>query len=125
MSIRLGLIAALVLLAWPHAAPAQTGDPVIDAIFDEIEQRLIQEYYGNLRAAGLDADDDQGQGLGQGKGKAKGKGLKRGWVQGIPPGHLPLPLPGTERLLVDDDIFLVRLGTRVILDVIEGVLLEQ
>ncbi len=188
MSPRLGLIAALVLLAWPHAAPAQTGDPVIDAIFDEIEQRLIQEYYGNLRTAGLDADD--GQGLGQGKGKAKGKGLKRGWVQGIPPGHLPppglcrawlpdtppghqpapapcgevlaslpagarliyggargkedalpsglgielppelsgtlpLPLPGTERLLVDDDIFLVRLGTRVILDVIEGVLLEQ
>ncbi|MGH6720402.1 MAG: hypothetical protein ACREER_13905 [Alphaproteobacteria bacterium] len=194
MPMRLvGFLAAVMMLAWPNAAPAQT-DPVIDAIFDEIEKRAIQEYYEHVRAAGLplDQDDDQDQGQGQGKSKSKGQGqgLKKGWVQGIPPGHLPppglcrawlpdtppghqpapapcgevmaslppgarliyggakgkddalppglgtvlppdlidtlpLPLPGTERLLVDDDVFLVRLGTRVILDVIEGVLLQQ
>ena len=193
---RLSLVLVLLLAAVPRPAAAQS-DPVVEAIFDEIEKRAIQEYYDYLRAANLpanDAEDDQGQGQGQGQGKSKNKGashgLKKGWVQGIPPGHLPppgmcrawlpdslpghqpppascaqvmaglpagarliyggsrgkddslpdglgvtlpkdlndtlpLPLPGTERLLVDDDVFLVRLGTRVILDVIEGVLREQ
>jgi hypothetical protein len=40
-------------------------------------------------------------------------------------GDLPLPYPDTDRVLVDDDVYLVRAGTRIILDVIEGVLKSE
>lgn len=183
------LIIAAALLAPSLALAQETGvaqgdDAVIEAIFDEIEKRVIREYYEAQRDA--EPDDDQGQS----KSKNKGKGRKKGWVQGIPPGHLPppglcrvwlpdtppghqppptdcasaardapagarlvyggargkddvlppglgtrlpddlldglpLPYPDTDRLLVDDDVYLVRAGTRIILDVIEGVLRSQ
>lgn len=182
-AIGFALALAPSLASAQETGVAQGGDPVIEAIFDEIEDRLIRDYYDRARA-----EDDDGQG--QSKNKSKGKGHKKGWVQGIPPGHLPppglcrawlpdtppghqpppgdcglvraglpegarlvyggpegrddrlppglgtllpddlidalpLPYPGTERVLVDDDIFLVRQGTRIILDVLKGVLKEQ
>ena len=186
MTPRLAAIALVLVLASGLARAqetgvAQGGDPVIEAIFDEIEDRLIRDYFDRARAE----DDD-----GQDQTKKKGKGRKKGWVQGIPPGHLPppglcrawlpdtppghqpppgdcgrvraglpegarlvyggrrgkddtlppglgtllpddlidvlpLPYPDTERVLVDDDVYLVRQGTRIILDVIEGVLKEE
>ena len=88
----------MLLVAGPGLAAAQDtgvaqGDPVVDAIFDEIEQRVIREYYEAQRASGAEDDDGVGQGQGQSKSKSKGqgKGRKKGWVQGIPPGHLPPP----------------------------------
>ncbi len=192
MMSRLAILAVMMLVAsgpgWAQTSGVTQSDPVIDAIFDEIEKRVIEEYYKATRAE--TGDDDGSQGQGKNKKKRKGKGRKQGWVQGIPPGHLPppglcrawlpdtppghqpppgpcaevrlgmpagarlvyggskgdgdalpaglgealppylidelpLPYPDTERLLVDDDVYLVRLGTRVILDVIEGVLKEE
>ncbi|MEX2649338.1 MAG: hypothetical protein WD673_10030 [Alphaproteobacteria bacterium] len=191
MMSRIAILAVMMLAAsgpgWAQTSSVTQSDPVIDAIFDEIEKRVIEEYFEGQRAKAGD-DDDSSQG--QGKKRRKAKGRKQGWVQGIPPGHLPppglcrawlpdtppghqpppgpcaevklgmpadarlvyggskgrgdalpaglgepmppdlidelpLPYPDTERLLVDDDIYLVRLGTRVILDVIEGVLKEE
>jgi hypothetical protein len=189
----------LTALAASHGMPARAdsvaqSDPVVEAIFDEIEKRAIEEYYEWQRRASGETEAGQSQGQGNSqkkdKGKGQGQGRKKGWVQGIPPGQLPppglcrawlpdvppgrqpapgpcgevayalppgarlvyggargkgdtlpaglgedlppdlidrlpLPYPDTDRLLVDDDVYLVRLGTRVILDVIEGVLKEE
>jgi hypothetical protein len=185
LTIALVALAPAIALA-QETGVAQGGDPVVEAIFDEIEKRLIREYYEAQRAA-PDEDDNAQTGQGKSKAKNKSKGKKKGWVQGIPPGHLPppglcrawlpdtppghqppptdcasaardapagarlvyggargkddvlppglgtrlpddlleelpLPYPDTDRLLVDDDVYLVRAGTRIILDVIEGVL---
>jgi hypothetical protein len=180
-----GLCLAIAICGAPGTLATARAETAAEAVFDEFERRLIAEYYEALRAD-EPATADQGTKK-KDKDKGRGKGRKAGWVQGIPPGHLPppglcrawlpdtppghqpapgpcpeiardlvpgarlvyggargkddtlppglgeilpddlvdelpLPYPDTQRVLVDDDVYLIRQSTRLILDVIENVL---
>lgn len=91
--IPLVVLGLLALMPRPAAADT-TGvaqpDPVLEAIFDALEERLIRDYYGQGRDLEED-DDDQATTSSAGKKKGKGRKAKHVRSQGIPPGHLPPP----------------------------------
>ncbi|MDV7340066.1 hypothetical protein RYZ26_10715 [Terasakiella sp. A23] len=90
---------------------------------------------------------------GKGKGNSKGKGKNKGMPPGLakkdqlpkglakrdtlPPGlakrdlpqevtrRLPPPAPGTERVIVDNDVLLVETGTQIVLDIIKDVITKR
>ena len=139
-SFLLSCSGGVVLVALGRSAMATsnlTSGDVVDIIFDEVERVIIEEYFGG---AGFH---------GGGHGKNKIKGLPRGLAKRdqlppglarqiqrngtLPPGlamralpsdllyQLPVPYPGTERVIVGSDVVLIRAGTRYILDVIKDV----
>lgn len=116
-----GLMVVLIsAIAFGGPVRAQT---VADAVFSEIERRLILDYFGHP------ADRK-----GVPPGLAKKGGLPPGLAkQGkLPPGiakkalpadllrRLPAARPGTERVIVDNDVVLIAAATGVILDVLSG-----
>ncbi len=116
----------------------------VQTVFDEIEKRIIRDYFGKKDAAG---EDEKKKGKGHGKGKSgsmppglakRGSlppGLQRQLDQKgrLPPGlakrELPADLhfklkpaaPGTERAIVDGAVVLIERATGKVLDAIEGV----
>ena len=123
--ILVGLTALLIgVAALSGPVRAQT---VADAVFSEIERRLVLEYFGHPPGGAPG-------GKGVPPGLAKKGGLPPGLAkQGkIPPGiakkalpadllrRLPAARPGTERVIVDNDVVLIAAATGVILDVLTG-----
>jgi hypothetical protein len=85
------LIGAGMLLA--ALAPAAQADKVLDAVFSEVERRLIYEYYQRHGAYDTSGHVDYRDKPGKGKGKGK-MGKDQGKHVGLPPGlakrkHLP------------------------------------
>lgn len=152
-SVRRIAIAALIALG-PVAVQAQApkmtqSDHRIQAVFDEVEKRIIKEYFGK--------NDDDGDEKGKGKDKDKGKGHGHGKSGSMPPGlakrdslppglqrqldkngrlppglakrelpadlHFKLKPPpnGTERAIVDNAVVLLEKATGRVLDAIENV----
>ena len=118
------LAAVLCLLAGASDLRAQSA---ADIVFSEIERRLILEYFGHPPKGAPGAK-------GVPPGLAKKGGLPPGLAkQGkLPPGiakkalpadllrRLPAARPGTERVIVDNDVVLIAAATGVILDVLFG-----
>ncbi len=131
------LLAALPCL---HArADDLTSDQVIDIVFDEVQRAIIEEYFGS-------------SGGGNGNNKNKNKGLPSGLAKRdqlppglqrqierngtLPPGLRTYDLPsdliarlptlpnGTRRVIVGNDVVLIREGTRYILDVIKDAIVQ-
>ena len=127
--ILVGLTALLIgVAALSGPVRAQT---VADAVFSEIERRLVLEYFGHPQG-GMPGGAQGGKGVPPGL--AKKGGLPPGLAkQGkIPPGiakkalpadllrRLPAARPGTERVIVDNDVVLIAAATGGILDVLTG-----
>lgn len=117
----LGMMLALIAVtALAGPGRAQSAG---DIVFSEIERRLILDYFGHP------ADRK-----GVPPGLAKKGGVPPGFAkQGkLPPGiakkalpadllrRLPAARPGTERVIVDNDVVLIAAATGVILDVLSG-----
>ncbi len=105
-----GFLALLAVSAPGFPAAAQTAG-VADAVFSELERRVVNGYFGKRRgaAARKEADDAEGHGKGRGKKGKKHKKAKKakGWKGKsgqLPPGlarHKELP-PGLARVLKRD-----------------------
>ena len=137
--LKAGLCGAILSAATLRAARADNSlsdEEVVGVVFDEIERIVIEEYFG-------------GQSQGKGKknkdlppGLAKRDQLPPGLSRQIqrngtlPPGLQTYDLPpdligrlppapgGTRRVIVGNDVVLIRQGTRYILDVIKDVLTQ-
>ncbi len=100
-----------------------------------------------------ETDDDEADRGKKQKNKGKGKGKNKGMPPGLakknllpkglakrdtlPPGlakrdlpnevtrQLPPPRPGTERVIIDNDVLLVETGTQIVLDVIKDVITKR
>jgi hypothetical protein len=102
----------------------ERGAPSVgEIVFDEIERRLIREYFAHHPEGGGPA----GRGLPPGiaKNLARGKPLPPGIAKQFLPGELEGRLPrrpGYERLIVGDSVYLIEQATGLILDILEGVL---
>lgn len=143
------IFALFAVLAAPGPASAQAAsatqpNETVQRVFDEIEKRIIRDYFGKKDAAGED-EKKKGKGHGKGKSGSMPPGLaKRGSLPPglqrqldkngrLPPGlakrELPADLhfklkpaaPGTERAIVDDAVVLIERATGKVLDAIEGV----
>ncbi len=138
---RILLVAALLqALVWSRAlaglAPAATSVETI--VFSEVERRIIKEYFEALRGKprGNPAAARSGKSGELPPGLARMDSLPPGLAKQVvergtlPPGlarrdlpsdlalRLPLPRPGTKRLIVGDDVVLIRAATRTILDIL-------
>ncbi|MSO70632.1 MAG: hypothetical protein EXQ88_01210 [Alphaproteobacteria bacterium] len=108
----------------PVGAAPLTNQQVLDIAFTEIERQMIGDFYARQRA---EAERD-----------ALPPGLqkhldKRGT---LPPGLakkalptdldrlLPRPAYGSERMIVDNDVLLVQIGTGIILDILVDALVN-
>lgn len=120
---RLLLSLMVVLISAAAFGGPVRAQTVADAAFSEIERRLILEYFGHPA-------DRKGVPPGLAKKGGVPPGLAK---QGkIPPGiakkslpddllrRLPADRPGTQRLIVNDDVVLIAAATGVILDVLSG-----
>ena len=129
-------------------AKSQQGG-VADIVFNALERRIIEDYFGQKVIE--DDDDDYGKGKGKGKGKhKKHKGKSKKMPPGLakrnqlppglakrdrlPPGlakrdippdladRLGIPEQGTERVIVDNNVVLVETATGVVLDILQDVM---
>lgn len=118
------LLGLMVLLI----SAAALGGPVraqsaADILFSEVERRLILEYFGHPPAAkgmppGLAKKGDLPPGLAK-QGKLP-PGIAK---QALPTDllrRLPAARPGTERVIVNDDVVLIAAATGIVLDVLVG-----
>ena len=139
-------VACATMPGVPGEAAAQataTGDPTVDAVFDAIQRRLIEDFFGRRAQDAYNyRDDDEFRGK-HGKdlppGLAKKDHLPPGLAKQLarngtlPPGLAkrdlpyelesrlePLP-PGRRRVIVDGDVLLIDVATNVILDILYGV----
>lgn len=132
-----------------RAQAKMTTERATDIVFDEVQKRLIRNYFGDQ--ASSQSSGDYGKSKYKGKGKKgkskqmppglakKGKlppGLQKQLQRNgrLPPGLAKRDLPGdlnsrlgplpydTERYIVDNDVVLIRKSTGIILDVLSGVL---
>lgn len=143
-------LAVLAGLSTPiaHAQSTMTTDKAMNIVFDEVQKRLIRDYFGEQAKSQSSGSYGKGKKGKGGKGKNKGmppglakkdklppglqKQLQRNGT--LPPGlakrNLPYdlnsrlgPLPhDTERYIVDNDVILIRKSTGIILDVLADVL---
>lgn len=128
--------AAFAFSAWVGAsAPADAAE----ISFDLKEKTIIADFYGGSGGG------NQGQGKGKkNKGKGQGGGGQGVGAQGMPPGlamngrmppgiakrqlpsglisQLPPPPKGFERVIVDNDVLLVNIATKIIHDVLTDVI---
>ncbi len=127
----------------PVLAQSQSGNAGVNAIFNEVERRLIRNYFGqqatsegrvkfkkNKKGKGRGA---QGRG-GRGGGLAPGLAMQLQRNGTLPPGlakkalppglsgQLPPLAPGTARYVVNNDVVLIQMATGLILDILSGVL---
>ena len=125
----------------PVLAQSKSGNAAANAIFNEVEKRLIRNYFGQQATNTGRLKFKKGK---KGRG-AKGRGGRGG---GLPPGlamqlrrngtlppglakkalpsglagRLPPLAPGTQRFIVNNDVVLIQLATGLILDILTGVL---
>ena len=130
-------------------ARAQTGTSVIEDVFSEVERQIIERYLREHAGAVKQKADDKPAGDKKTRddknkkekapppGLAKRASLPPGLArrETLPPGlaerdfpagllaQMPPPRAGTRRVLVDGNAVLIEVGTRRILDVVEGWLL--
>lgn len=105
----------------PHAAGSNAPSlgVVAGATFTITERNLIIQYFQNHNARG------QRLPPGIAKNLARGKPLPPGIAKRFLPGDLNAALPahsGYERVIIGSDVLLVDLTTRVIVDILRGVL---
>lgn len=136
--MRTTILIALTVMFFTSPALTQGNrqSPDLSAIvFSEIERRLLRDYYqgGALRApdaaARIKAAKPQ---RGPGGNRRMPPGLAKRAT--LPPGlarrdlpadltsRLPFPWPGTERVIVDNDVLLIQQATGLILDILEDVI---
>ena len=135
------LIALTVML---FAAPAlaqgtRQNRDLSEIVFSEIERRLVRDYYrgGALRAPDAAARIKAAKPKqGPGGNRRAPPGLARQLQSRgtLPPGlakrdlpadlasRLPFPWPGTQRVIVDNDVLLIQQATGLILDILEDVI---
>ena len=128
----------------PHVVTPRVVTPHVAAhiVFDMASRRIIEDYYRSHPVV-YDGDDYYDDDDRKGKHKKnkkwkKGKGKHKGMPPGLakkggnlPPGlqkrafprdlesRLPPPPPNVERVIVDNQILLLEIGTHLVLDVIE------
>jgi hypothetical protein len=145
--VRILILLLLVGLALPMAvdrkAQAVTEEQAVQIVFSEIERELIRDYFGDFEYEGKGKKNKAGKGRGGlPPGLAKREQLPPGLQKQIvrngtlPPGlatydlpndllvELPPPGKGTRRVIVGNDVILIREGTRLILDVLKDVLTQ-
>ncbi len=130
--------------AAPHVIKHHAVTPHVAAhiVFDVASRRIIEDYYRSHSVAYYDEDyyeDDRHKGKHKKNKKwKKGRGKHRGMPPGLakkggrlPPGlqkrafprdlesRLPPPPPNAERVIVNNQILLLEIGTHFVLDVIE------
>jgi hypothetical protein len=136
-------IAGAALVSWPAARALSddtlSNDEVVDIVFEELERVIIEEYFGYGADQGNgNKDKDKNKGLPPGLAKRDQlpPGLARQVERNgtLPPGlrtydlpsdllsRLPSSPKGTRRVVVGNDVVLIREGTRYILDVIKDVI---
>ena len=136
-------IAFLALASPPVLAQSQSGNAAANAIFNEVEKRLIRNYFGQQATNEGRVKFKKGKKFKQGKG-AKGRGGRGGGLppglakqlqrngtlppglakKALPPGlsgQLPPLAPGTARYMVNNDVVLIQQATGLILDILSGV----
>jgi hypothetical protein len=114
-----------------------SNDEVVDIVFGELERVIIEEYFGYGAEQG---SGNKNKNKGLPPGLAKRDQLPPGLARQIerngtlPPGlrtydlpsdlidRLPASPKGTRRVVVGNDVVLIREGTRYILDVIKDVI---
>ncbi len=145
------LVLAIAFLAFspPVLAQSQSGNAGVNAIFNEVEKRLIRNFFGQQETNAGRVKFKKGGGRGKGKGKGRGGppgqagrggGLPPGLAmqlqrngtlppglakKALPPGLaglLPPLAPGTARYVVNNDVVLIQQATGLILDILSGVL---
>lgn len=123
-----------------QVSQAQTAaTDVVDIVFSKVQKKTVEDYYGKAAAKG---HKRKGKGKHKGKSKQLPPGLaKRSQLppglakkSKLPPGlakrSLPLdlaaklgvPPPGTEHVIVDDNVLLIESATGVVLDILKGVI---
>ncbi|TDJ51146.1 MAG: hypothetical protein E2O44_02710 [Nitrospina sp.] len=125
----------------PHALKHRAVTPLVTPhiaahiIFDARQRHIIEDYYRSHR---MDYDDDRRGKHKKNKKWKKGRGKHKGMPPGLakkggrlPPGlqkrafprdlesRLPPPPPNTERVIINNQILLLEVGTHLVLDVIE------
>lgn len=149
--MRLGIVLVFVCaLAAPAGAPlaqagSAEGEDLAAIVFTEVERRIIEEFFGK--------DVDQQAEAKETKDKSKAQEMPPGLARmdQLPPGlqrHLekygtlppglekrrlpgdlesllPRARPGTERVIVDDDVFLIQKATGLVLDILLDAIKED
>ena len=106
------------------------SEDVLGIVFSEIERQLIRDYFHDVQGSG------KGLPPGLAKRESLPPGLQKQLVRNgaLPPGlqakalpgdlvtRLPKRGPGYDRVVVGNDVLLIRSGTRIILDVLKDVL---
>ena len=117
------LLAAVVApgTAFAQAASATHPSETVQKVFDEIEKRIIRDYFGKKD----DAAEDEKKKKSKGHGKGKSGSMPPGLAKRDLPADLHFKLkptaPGIERAIVDDAVVLIERATGKVLDAIEGV----
>ena len=101
------------------AVGAAVGTAIVDEFFTTDERQIITDYFRTHRyvPAGL----PPGIAKNLARGKPLPPGIAKRYLPGDLIGLLP-PRPGYDRIIVDDDVFLVSLATGIIVDVLIDVL---
>lgn len=150
VTMRLGIVLVFVcaLAAPVGALSAQAGsaegEDLVAVIFTEVERRIIEEFFG--KDVGQQTKDKGKDKPDKGKAQEMPPGLAQ--MDQLPPGlqrHLekygtlppglekrrlpgdlesllPRARPGTERVIVDDDVFLIQKATGLVLDILLDVI---
>lgn len=149
--MRLGIVLVFVCaLAAPAGAPlaqagSAEGEDLAAIVFTEIEKRIIEEFFG--KDVGQQAEEKESKDKGKAQemppGLAKRDQLPPGLQRHLekygtlPPGLekrrlpgdleslLPRARPGTERVIVDDDVFLIQKATGLVLDILLDAIKED
>lgn len=131
---------------------AQAASPALTGVFNEVEKKLISDYYRSKTSTQRDGRSDRGHGKAS-KGKGKGRGLPPGLAkrEQLPPGlqmqlekngtlppglakrDLPSDLRGRmpgrdsryDTFEIDNDVVLVERATGVIVDILADVILGR
>ncbi len=150
--MRLGIVLVFICaLAAPAGAPlaqagSAEGEDLAAIVFTEVERRIIEEFFGKDIGQQAEAKESKDKGKDKGKAQEMPPGLAQ--RDQLPPGlarHLekygtlppglekrrlpgdlesllPRARPGTERVIVDDDVFLIQKATGLVLDILLDVI---
>ena len=155
MRLGLVLVFFVCALAAPAGAPlaqagSAEGEDLAAIVFTEIERRIIEEFFGKDVGRQAEAkeskdkpDKDKGKAQEMPPGLAQRDQLPPGLARHLekygtlPPGLekrrlpgdleslLPRARPGTERVIVDDDVFLIQKATGLVLDILLDAIKED